>query len=203
MVDDPRSGRTRLVNSTGAPLTFAQVADVAEIARAAELGRVGLQADPRTGSERPVTVRRDSRRPVAVLGSGLQSAGIAVVFRTTWWGVALDFVLAALVGAVLIFGGRIAGLITVLPIVAAFSVSVVVYGLAADLQLGAVTLFVVCAPLVILIPGATITTGRGRAGRRRRGLRRWAIRLRADHVGDARGRHRCRRRAGGCPGIDR
>ena len=158
MVDDPRSGRTRLINSTGAPLTFAQVADVAELARAAELGRVGLQAiRDRVRAARDLPPRFP--RPVAVLGSGLQSAGIAVVFRTTWWGVALDFVLAALVGAVLIFGGRIAGLITVLPIVAAFSVSVVVYGLATDLQLGAVTLFVVCAPLVILIPGATITTG--------------------------------------------
>ena len=158
MVDDPQSGRTRLINSTGAALSFTQVADVAALARAAELGQIGLAA-VRTGV-------RDARnrgprfpRPVAVLGSGLQSAGIAVVFRTTWWGVALDFVLALLVGAVIIYGGRIAGLITVLPIVAAFCVSAVVYGLAADLQLGAVTLFVVCAPLVILIPGATITTG--------------------------------------------
>ena len=44
MVDDPRAGRTRLVNSTGAALTFTQVADVAELARAAELGRIGLGA---------------------------------------------------------------------------------------------------------------------------------------------------------------
>jgi uncharacterized membrane protein YjjB (DUF3815 family) len=49
--------------------------------------------------------------------------------------------------------------VTVLPFLAAFAVSAVVYWLAADLRLGTVTLFVVCAPLVILIPGATITTG--------------------------------------------
>lgn len=158
LVDDPRSGRTRLVNSNGAPLTFAQVADVAELARNAELGLVDLGAI-RGGVRNARNRGPKFPRPVAVLGSGLQSAGIAVVFRTTWWGVALDFVLALLVGAVIIYGGRIAGLITVLPIVAAFLVSAVVYGLAADLQLGAVTLFVVCAPLVILIPGATITTG--------------------------------------------
>ena len=51
------------------------------------------------------------------------------------------------------------GLLTVLPFVAAFAVSAVVYWLAADLRWATVTLFVVCAPLVILIPGATITTG--------------------------------------------
>ena len=98
-------------------------------------------------------------RPIAVLGSGLQSAGIAVVFRTTWWAVGVDFVLAVIVGAALFYGSRIRGLVTVLPFLAAFCVSVVVYWLATDLRLGTVTLFVVCAPLVILIPGATITTG--------------------------------------------
>jgi len=158
MVDDPLAGRTRLVNATGAPLTFAQVAAVAEVARAAETGATGL--GPIRDLVREVRNRPPRLpSPVAVLGSGLMSAGIAVVFRTTWWAVALDFVLALIVGAVLVYGGRVAGLMAVLPFVAAFAVSVVVYGLAADLQLGAVTLFVVCAPLVVLIPGATITTG--------------------------------------------
>ncbi len=158
MVDDPMAGRTRLVSSTGTGLTFAQTAEVAEIARVAQDGACPLQ---------PMRDRlRDVRaagprfpRPVAVLGSGLQSAGIAVVFRTTWWAVALDFLLALMVGAALFYGGRVRGLVTVLPFLAAFSVSAVVYWLAADLRLGTVTLFVVCAPLVILIPGATITTG--------------------------------------------
>ena len=49
MVDDPRSGRTRLINSTGARLTFAQVADVAELASAAELGRDRPHGDPGPG----------------------------------------------------------------------------------------------------------------------------------------------------------
>ena len=158
LVDDPRSGRTRLMNSSGAQLTFDQVAEVAEIARAAEVGPDGLgPIRERLAAVRARTPRLT--RPIAVLGSGLMSAGIAVVFRTTWWAVALDFVLALVVGAVLVYGGRIAGLMTVLPFAAAFAVSAVVYWLAADLGLGAVTLFVVCAPLVVLIPGATITTG--------------------------------------------
>jgi len=158
MVDDPAAGRTRLVNSMGTGLTFDQTAEVAEIARVAQDGacplepmRDRLRAVRATGTRFP--------RPVAVLGSGLQSAGIAVVFRTTWWAVALDFGLALVVGAALFYGGRIRGLVTVLPFLAAFAVSAVVYWLAADLRLGTVTLFVVCAPLVILIPGATITTG--------------------------------------------
>jgi uncharacterized membrane protein YjjP (DUF1212 family) len=158
MVDDPRAGRTRLVNSSGAALTFDQVADVAGIARAAE--PAGAALDPireRIGEMRGRRPRLP--RPVAVLGSGLMSAGIAVVFRTTWWAVLLDFGLALVVGAVLIYGGKLAGLMTVLPFLAAFAVSAVVYGLATDLHWGAVTLFVVCAPLVVLIPGATITTG--------------------------------------------
>ena len=133
-------------------MTFYQTAEVAEIARVAQDGacplepmRDRLRAVRATGTRFP--------RPVAVLGSGLQSAGIAVVFRTTWWAVALDFGLALVVGAASFYGGRIRGLVTVLPFLAAFAVSVVVYWLAADLRLGTVTLFVVCAPLVILIPG--------------------------------------------------
>lgn len=158
MVDDPLVGRTRLVNASASGLTFDQTAAVAEIARGAE-----------DGSDRLALIRERLRqvrarparfpRPIAVLGSGLQSAGIAVVFRTTWWAVAVDFVLALIVGAALFYGSRIRGLVTVLPFLAAFCVSAVVYWLAADLRLGTVTLFVVCAPLVILIPGATITTG--------------------------------------------
>jgi len=90
LVDDPRSGRTRLMNSSGAQLTFDQVAEVAEIARAAEVGPDGLgPIRERLAAVRARTPRLT--RPIAVLGSGLMSAGIAVVFRTTWWAVALDF----------------------------------------------------------------------------------------------------------------
>ncbi|MEP6561448.1 MAG: threonine/serine exporter family protein [Nakamurella sp.] len=158
MVDDPVACRMRLVNSTGAALTFDQVAEVAVIARTAELAPL-----PDSSLCRRIEAMRTRQpkfpRAVAILGSGLQSAAIAVIFRTTWWAVALDFVLALFVGAALMFGGRIAGLTALLPFLLTFAVSLVVYGLAADLQLGAVTLFAVCAPLVILIPGATITTG--------------------------------------------
>jgi uncharacterized membrane protein YjjP (DUF1212 family) len=158
MVDDPAARRMRLVNSSGAALTFDQVAEVATIARSAELAPVpGPDLCDRIDAVRNRRPRYP--RAVAVLGSGLQSAGIAVVFRTTWWAVALDFVLALFVGAALMVGGRIAGLMAVLPFLLTFAVSLVVYRLATDLQLGAVTLFAVCAPLVILIPGATITTG--------------------------------------------
>ena len=158
MIDDPRTTGSRLTNATGESLTFDQVAQVASLARSAEYGATSLtQVRARLGDVRAQPLRYP--RAIAVFGSGLMSAGIAVVFRTTWWAVALDFVLALAVGAALIYGGRVRGLLTVLPFVAAFTVSVVVYGLAADLQWGAVTLFVVCAPLVVLIPGATITTG--------------------------------------------
>jgi uncharacterized membrane protein YjjP (DUF1212 family) len=158
MVDDPVAGRMRLVNSEGAALTFGQVAEVATIVRSAETAPLSENLL----RSRILAVR--SRKPrfprsVAVLGSGLQSAGIAVVFRTTWWAVVLDFILALFVGAALVFSNRMAGLVAVLPFLLTFIVSMVVYGLAPELQLGAVTLFVVCAPLVILIPGATITTG--------------------------------------------
>jgi uncharacterized membrane protein YjjP (DUF1212 family)/uncharacterized membrane protein YjjB (DUF3815 family) len=158
MIDDPRTAGSRLTNATGEPLSFDQVAQVASLARSAEQGVTSLaEMRPRLRRVRAQAPRYP--RLVAVLGSGLMSAGIAVVFRTTWWAVALDFVLALAVGAALIYGGRVRGLLTVLPFVAAFAVSGVVYWLAADLQWGAVTLFVVCAPLVVMIPGATITTG--------------------------------------------
>lgn len=158
LIDNPADGRTRLVNATGELMTFRQVSAVATIASAAQ-----------SATEPPVALLQrlhDARRlpplfprSVAVLGSGLMSAGIAVVFRTTWWAVLVDFVLALLVGIVLIYGSGVKGLSALLPFVTAFGVSAVVYGLAPHLQTGAVTLFVVCAPLVVLVPGATITTG--------------------------------------------
>lgn len=158
LVDDAAAGHVRMVESSGTNLTFDQVAEVAGIARDAQLGRIelwaldGLLADMRDRSPR-------FRPALAVLGSGLMTAGIAVVFRTNWWAVGVTFVLAMLVGMVLIHAGRSARLVAVLPFFAAFAVSTVVYALTAQLQWGTVTLFVVCAPLVILIPGATITTG--------------------------------------------
>lgn len=158
MIDDPRRPGLRLTNATGELMTFDQVAQVASLARSAEQDGTTL-ADVRRRLEQIRAQPARYPKPVAVLGSGLMSAGIAVVFRTTWWAVVLDFVLALLVGAALIYGGRVRGLVTVLPFVAAFAVSAVVYWLAADLQWGTVTLFVVCAPLVVMIPGATITTG--------------------------------------------
>ena len=158
LLDNPADGRTRLVNATGELMTFRQVAAVATLA-----------SDAQGAAEPPVVLRRrlddihalpaKFPRPVAVLGSGLMSAGIAVVFRTTWWAVLVDFFLALLVGIVLIYGTGIKGLSALLPFLTAFGVSAVVYGLAPYLQTGGVTLFVVCAPLVVLIPGATITTG--------------------------------------------
>lgn len=158
MVDDPVVGRTRLVNSKGVALTFDQVAEVATIARSAE---VAPEAGNSLGTRILAMRYRKPRFPtaVAILGSGLQSAGIAVVFRTTWWAVVLDFVLALFVGTALVLGAKVSGLMAVLPFLLTFAVSVVVYGSASQLELGAVTLFAVCAPLVILIPGATITTG--------------------------------------------
>lgn len=158
LIDNPADGRTRLVNATGELMSFRQVAEVATIASAAQNA-----AEPPAVLRQQLHAVRDLSakfpRPVAVLGSGLMSAGIAVVFRTTWWAVLIDFVLALLVGAVLIYGTGIKGLTALLPFLTAFGVSAVVYGLAPYLQTGGVTLFVVCAPLVVLIPGATITTG--------------------------------------------
>ena len=158
LIDDPLGPGTRLTNAHRAELTFDQVAQVAGLARSAEHRAASL---PQVRAQLREIRGQRPRFPrfVAVLGSGLMSAGIAVVFRTTWWAVALDFALALVVGAALIFGSRVRGLLTVLPFLAAFAVSLVVYWLAADLQWGTVTLFVVCAPLVVMIPGATITTG--------------------------------------------
>ena len=158
MIDDPRTPGLRLTNATGELLSFDQVAQVASLARSAEQDGPSL-AEVRRQLEQIRAQPARYPKPVAVLGSGLMSAGIAVVFRTTWWAVGLDFVLALAVGAALVYGGRVRGLLTVLPFVAAFAVSAVVYWLAADLRWGTVTLFVVCAPLVVMIPGATITTG--------------------------------------------
>ena len=157
LIDSGRSGTSRVYNAGGDSLSFSQSARLAALARDA----AGVSLSPTDLIARLGRIRAmpaSAGPALAVLGSGLMSAGIAVVFRTTWWAVALDFVLGLAIGGLLLARGGRLGRLAVTPFLAAFAVAAVVYALAPYAQWGPTTLYVVCAPLVVLIPGATITT---------------------------------------------
>ncbi len=157
LIDSGRSGSSRVYNAAGEALSFAQSARLAVLAR--EAAGVSMSPAELTVHLGKIRSLPASVGPVlAVLGSGLMSAGIAVVFRTTWWAVVLDCVLGLAIGGLLRARGGRVGRLAVTPFVAAFAVAAVVYALAPYAQWGPTTLYVVCAPLVVLIPGATITT---------------------------------------------
>ena len=157
-VTPPEGTPVHLSRAMGAMMTFEQVGAIATTARHAQDGRLEPDAlPPRLAEVRSLPPRYPAW--LAVLGSGLMSGGISVVFRTTWWAVALDLVLGMAVGLLLLGSARAPRLGPIVPFVAAFGVALVVYGAAAALDLGGVPLYVVAAPIVTLIPGASITNG--------------------------------------------
>lgn len=147
---------TRLTPATGDTLTFDQVGRTGRLVADARRGHVPW---PRL-AERVARIRADPRlRPawIVLLGSGCMSCGVSVVFGARWWSLVADALLGVLVGALIVGASRWLRIAQILPFVCALLVTVLLLA-AADLA-GAdrVPLFAVCAPLVVLIPGATVT----------------------------------------------
>ncbi|MGI9162472.1 MAG: threonine/serine exporter family protein [Mycobacterium sp.] len=135
--------------------------------QACEVGRIA--SDAASGRESPAGVRQRLQSTLssgpkyppalAVLGSGLVSGGIAVVFGTSIAAAALALILGMAVGLMLLWAGRHPRLSAVLPLLCGFLVSAAVIGVGHHVGLGPAPLYAVCAPLLMLVPAATITNG--------------------------------------------
>ncbi len=161
LVDDSgaghrRPGATAMTPATGDTLTFDQVGRTGRLVADAGRGRVPW----RDLARRVAAIRADPRlRPawVVLVGSGFMSCGVSVVFGARWWSLVVDALLGVIVGALIVGASRWLRIAQLLPFICALLVTVLLLA-AADLA-GAdrVPLFAVCAPLVVLIPGATVT----------------------------------------------
>ncbi|WP_295013718.1 threonine/serine exporter family protein [uncultured Microbacterium sp.] len=149
-------GATTVASGDGSDLTFRQSAHASRLARRLEAGQVELDLVPSHVAHIRGIPRR---RPVLqrTLGGALLASGLAVLFRCPWWAVLLALVVGALVSAIVIATDRVRAAAAVVPFLAAL-VSTLTVGVVADrLDLGAVPLFAVCAPVALLVPGALIT----------------------------------------------
>ncbi|WP_336645344.1 threonine/serine exporter family protein [Microbacterium sp. USHLN186] len=157
MVSRPgAASATTTVIGKGEALTFRQSARASRLVRDLEMGTVPLEAAP----ARMAAIRATPRRmpgAQSVIGCGLLSASLAVLFRCPWWAALLALVVGLLVGGLTILMMRVRAAAAVAPFVSAF-VSTILVGVTANaLDLGPVPLFAVCAPVAILVPGALIT----------------------------------------------
>lgn len=156
LLDSSGEVGARLVPATGATLTFDQVGRTGRLVADAQRGRLTWEQL----AQRVAAVRAETRlRPVWVvlLGSGFMSCGVSVVFGARWWSLCAEAVLGVVVGACIVGASRRLRVAQLLPYLCAVLVTVLLL-LAADLAgAGRVPLFAVCAPLVVLIPGAIVT----------------------------------------------
>ena len=154
---DGRRADTKVVSSGHSPLLLFQIEALGDAVNDARSGVV----PPTTSRERILAVRRLSL-PFGVvqriLGYVVLSIGLSAVLGASWVGVALAAVLGALVGVLLLLGRRIgAPYQAIVTVGAAFLVAIVVFlFVRADLDPGVFPSLV--APLVILLPGALLTT---------------------------------------------
>jgi uncharacterized membrane protein YjjP (DUF1212 family) len=136
------------------------LSQIDELQRAADAARTGL-LDPRSTVERVNRIHdmTPTWGPVMrVIAYGLLSGALSVLLGATWTGVGLSAVLGLVVGAGLLVSERVprryGALITV---AISFLVAVVVFWLVRA-GWGSGILAALLAPLVVLLPGALLTT---------------------------------------------
>ncbi len=140
----------------GTELSFGQARDACRLAALTAAGTVGvadLSARIREIEARP----RTFRGWWTAAGGALISVGLTVVFAAPWWAVAIPGLVGALVGAATYLMGKRRGAAAVAPFIVAVISTLLVGWAAVGLDLGVVPLIAVCAPIAILVPGATIT----------------------------------------------
>ncbi len=149
--------RTGAVASGDGQLLFSQIDDVQ---RTVDAARTGL-LDPRSTVQKIDRIREMSPaygRVVRVIGYGFLSGALAVLLGASWTGVSLATALGLFAGTALLVGERLprryGALITV---AIAFTVSLVVF-LLLQAGWGSGILSALLAPLVVLLPGALLTT---------------------------------------------
>ncbi len=156
LVDDPRTGRARAIPQGPNSLRLDQAAIVHEIASKARRGEI----DPAEGIRELESL--PSQKPrfpawVSILGYGVASAGFALVFRISPWGVGLAALGGIFVGWLMFLTRTRPNLAPLVPPLAATVCSFAIFGFANLLDNGVQPLRVVAAPLITLIPGAALT----------------------------------------------
>jgi uncharacterized membrane protein YjjP (DUF1212 family) len=148
---------TGAVAGAGGQLLLSQID---ELQRTADAARTGI-LDPRSTVERVQRIRQitPSYGPLLrVIAYGLLSAALSVLLGASWAGVSVSAVLGLVVGGGLLVSERVprryGALITV---AIAFLVAVVVFALI-RLGWGSGILGALLGPLVVLLPGALLTT---------------------------------------------
>jgi uncharacterized membrane protein YjjP (DUF1212 family) len=156
MVDDPVVGRARVIPEGNDHLRLDQAADVHEIAAQARLGTLDLAQGTRELEELP---EKPPRFPpwLSIVGYGLASAGFALVFRLSLWGVVMAAILGLFVGILQAYTRTRPNLAPLVPPIAATLCSFAVFGFASLIDQEVQPLRVVAAPLITLIPGAALT----------------------------------------------
>jgi uncharacterized membrane protein YjjP (DUF1212 family)/uncharacterized membrane protein YjjB (DUF3815 family) len=149
--------RTGAMSSGGGQLLFSQID---EVQRTVDAARTGL-IDPHATIERIARIRDMTPphgRVVRTVAYAFLSAALAVLLGASWTGVSLAAGLGLVVGAALLVSERLprryGALITV---AVAFCVAVVIF-LLLRAGLGSGILAALIAPLIVLLPGALLTT---------------------------------------------
>lgn len=156
LIDDPLTGRARIIPEGNDPLRLDQAAEVHDIAVRAK----DHEIDPAQATQELEDLpRKPPRFPpwMSILGYGVASAGFALVFRVSLWGIGMAAVLGLLVGLMLAYTRDRPNLAPLVPPVAATACSFAVFGFGALIDQDVQPIRVVAAPLITLIPGAALT----------------------------------------------
>lgn len=156
MIDDPFIGRARVVPEGNETLRLDQAAEVHDIARQARHGEIDLAEGTR---ELDNLTHKAPRFPpwLSIVGYGIASAGFALVFRVSMWGVVMAAICGLFVGLLLAYTRTRPNLAPLVPPVAATVCSFAVFSFASTIDQDVQPLRVVAAPLIALIPGAALT----------------------------------------------
>ena len=156
MVDDPVMGRARVIPEGNESLRLDQAADVHDIAAQARHGTLNL---PEGTKELDALPAKPPRFPpwLSILGYAFASAGFALVFRVSPWGIAMAAACGLFVGILLAYTRSRPNLAPLVPPVAATLCSFAVFSVASAIDQDVQPLRVVAAPLIALIPGAALT----------------------------------------------
>jgi len=156
MVSDQPGAAATVINATGVELPFITTARANSLVRDMSAGKIPTtEFDTRIHQLREASVGVSTSE--MVLGSALLSAGLAILFRVPWWSVIAALVLGAFIGLFIHLAQRVRGAGTIITFAIAFCSTLAVGVLVNVMDLGPVPLFAVCAPLAVMVPGATIT----------------------------------------------
>ncbi len=156
LVNDVDTGRSTAVNAAEQELTLHQAAQANRLVGSLEDGRVGLEAVGEEIATIRAYVRRHARSQW-VAGNLVVAGALAALLRCPWWAVVAAAGGGGMGGVLTAWAGSRRGAAAIAPFVTALVATSVVGALASALDLGAVPLFAVCAPVAILVPGALIT----------------------------------------------